>query len=123
MKFQLAKTHRYWWPVRVRIPDPTNAGEYVEQELRVQFEPLPRDEMLDRQDEAAKLSTLRDLTVFETTQLKRIVRNWDGVMAGDDIVPFSPEALDLALQQPWFRDALQRALTASLKGEEARLGN
>ncbi len=33
MKFVLASSPRYWWPVKVRIPDPANAGKVMDRGL------------------------------------------------------------------------------------------
>lgn len=124
MKFKLSKSHRYWWPVRVRIPDPEQPGMIIEQQLKIQFEPLSREDMLEAQDAAAKISSLREMADHEAAQARRIVRNWEGVV--DEygaVVPFTPELLDQALGQSWFRKAVQDALTESMNGEAARLGN
>ncbi|OJY36363.1 MAG: hypothetical protein BGP11_08445 [Rhodobacterales bacterium 65-51] len=124
MQFKLSKSYRYWWPVTVRAPDPENAGKIIEQKLRVQFEPKPRDQMLAAQEAAAKLTSLRELTEHEIAEAKAIVRNWEGVVDEEkSIVPFSAELLEQALQQPWFRKGINDALIESMNGEEARLGN
>lgn len=124
MQFKLSKTHRYWWPVSVSIPDPENPGQFVEQRLKVQFEPLGRDAQLAAQDQAAQLTTLRALADHETEQARRIVKNWEGVIDADGSpVPFTPELLDQALQQAWFRKGVQEALHESMTGDKARLGN
>lgn len=124
MQFKLSNSHRYWWPVTVRIPDPENPGCIIEQKLKVQFEPLSRDDLLAAQEKAARLKDFRELAEHEAAQSRRIVKNWDGVVddAGEP-VPFSPEHLDRALGQSWFRKAIQDALQESMNGEEARLGN
>ena len=124
MQFKLSKSHRYWWPVVVRLPDPENAGKIIEQRFEVQFEPLSREDMLAAQEEASKLTSLRELTDHEMAQALRIVKNWQGVVddAGE-VVPFSADMLTGALQQPWFRNALNAALGQSMNGDEARLGN
>lgn len=124
MQFKLSKSHRYWWPVTVSIPDPESPGQFIKQELKIQFEPLGRDDQLAAQDTAAALTSLRELADHETEQARRIVKNWDGVIGEDGgPVSFSPELLDQALQQPWFRKAVQEALHHSMTGEKARLGN
>lgn len=123
MQFQLAKTHRYWWPVTVRIPDPENPGRYLEQSLRVQFEPLPRDEELEESERLGHLATMREVIEAEKARIHRVVKNWDGVVVGKEITPFTPDALEAALQQPWFRAGLHKALDESLSGKEALTGN
>lgn len=123
MQFKLAKTHRYWWPVTVRVPDPENAGQIIEQTLRVELEPLPRDEALAAQEAGGTLTTARAAVEHEITQTLRVVRNWDGVVDESGTVPFSPEAMRAAMQHTWFREAVSRAIADSLNGEAARLGN
>lgn len=124
MQFKLSKSHRYWWPVRVRIPDPEQPGRIIEQQLKMQFEPLSREDMLEAQDAAAKISSLREMADHEAAQARRIVKNWEGVVdEAGAVVPFTPELLDQALGQSWFRKAVQDALAESMNGEEARRGN
>ncbi len=123
MQFILTQSYRYWWPVRVRIPDPETPGKIVEQILKVQFEPKPRDAQLADQEAAARLTSLRELTEHDIRVAREIIVNWDDVTSKDGHVPFTPENLELALQQPWFRKAIQTALQESMNGEEARLGN
>lgn len=124
MQFKIARTHRYWWPITVRVPDPDIAGAYLDQNLKIQFEPMPRDEQLLAGEAVMKLKTAREIFDHEVGLARRVVRNWDGVVddAGDP-VPFTPELLEAALQQSWFRKAVNDALNASLNGEEARTGN
>ncbi|PZO64605.1 MAG: hypothetical protein DI498_10990 [Paracoccus denitrificans] len=124
MQFKLAKTHRYWWPVTVRVPDPDNAGGFIEQQLKLQFEPQPRDEAIAAQEHLATLKTVREAVDHEVAQTLRAVRNWDGVVdeAGDPVT-FSTSAFEAALQHSWFRNAVSQAIADSLNGEEARLGN
>ena len=124
MKFKLTKSHRYWWPVTVRIPDPENPGQIIEQVLKVQFEPKSREEFLAAQEKAAKLTSLRALTEHEVAEARDIIRDWDDVHDDDGLlVPFSPQSLELALQQSWFRRGINEALTSSMNGEAAALGN
>lgn len=124
MQFKLTKSHLYWWPVTVRIPDPEAPGKIVEQVLKVQFEPRSRDAQLEAQEAAAKLTSLRDIIAHDIAEARAVVRNWDDVIGEDNqLVPFTAERLELALQHSWFRKAIQAALTESVNGEEARLGN
>jgi hypothetical protein len=124
MRFKLSKSYRYWWPVTVRLPDPDKAGSILEQRFEAQFEPLSRDELLASQEAAAKLTTLRDMAEHEAAQATRMVTDWREIddEAGKPLA-FSPERLAQALQQPWFRAAINEALNRSMNGEEARLGN
>lgn len=124
MQFKLTKSHLYWWPVTVRIPDPEQPGKIVERVLQVQFEPRGRDEQLAAQEAAAKLTSLREIIDHDIAEARAVIRNWDDVIGDDNqLVPFTLENLNLALQHSWFRKAIQAALTESMNGEEARLGN
>ena len=124
MQFKLAQTYRYWWPVTVRVPDLENAGQIVEQRLRVQLEPMPQDEYDATLAETATLLTARELTAHGIKSIQRVVRNWDGVIDGNgEPVEFSEDMLSQALQYSWFRIGIQKALQESQNGEAARLGN
>ena len=124
MKFTLAKTVRYWWPVIVRLPDPENPGKIIEQRLKVLFEPKRRDEAFTAQEAYAKLTTPKERLLHEQAELTDVVKGWDDVVDEDKSpIPFTVEALDQALQFSWFRAGVYDAYAQSLNGEEARLGN
>ena len=124
MQFKLAKTYRYWWPVTVQIPDPETPGKIIEQQLKIEFEPMPQADLTTAQEESAKLKTLCEVTDHGIRQVKRVVCNWDGVVDDDGKpVPFTAEALEQALQHAWFRAGINKALSESQNGEEARQGN
>ena len=124
MKFRLVEKYRYWWPVTVRIPDPDQPGAVIEQQLRVQFQPLGRGEELANQEAYAKLRDPRERARREHDLLRQICVNWDDVIdAEGGAVAFSPDVFEEALQSAWFRNAIYAAYAASLKGEAARLGN
>lgn len=124
MKFKLAKSYRYWWPVTVQMPDPASPGSFLTQELRVEFEPLPQDEAIAIDEAGAALRSMREINDHGVQYMRRVVRGWDGVEDEDGKpVPFSVELLEQALQHAWFRSALHRALRESQNGEAARLGN
>ncbi|RCW78078.1 hypothetical protein, partial [Paracoccus lutimaris] len=96
----------------------------IEQELKVEFEPLPQDELMAAQEESVTLPTLREVQAHGIRQVQRVVRNWEGVVdANGEIVPFSPAMLEQALQHAWFRAGIQKALAESQNGEAARQGN
>lgn len=124
MRFKLAKTYRYWWPVTVQIPDTDHPGRFLEQQLRVEFEPLPQDEAIAIDEAGAALRTMREINDHGVQYMRRVVNDWDGVEGTDGKpVPFTAELLEQALQHAWFRTALQRALRESQNGEAAKLGN
>lgn len=127
MKFVLATTSRYWWPVVVRRPDPDleRAGQIIEERFRALLEPPPQDEALDIQ---ARIAAMRDpiqRAREERDALAAVCKGWDSDVtdASGAPVPFSAPALQAALQQVWFRTGLYQAYAESLSGEAARLGN
>ncbi|HBS99194.1 MAG TPA: hypothetical protein DEB47_04870 [Citreicella sp.] len=125
MKFKLAKSYRYWWPVTIRQPDPDNAGKLVEMKLKLLFEPSNREEVLESQKRFSELASEAERMEHETAQYLRVVKGWDDVVDEDDgqQVPFSEELFRQALSHSWFRAGVERAYVESLLGEEARLGN
>ncbi|WP_319496323.1 hypothetical protein [uncultured Cohaesibacter sp.] len=119
-KFKLTETDSYWWPVKVRVPDPENAGKIIEQELEILFEPEDQDTALNAQEEYASLMTPRERIEHERDQLLRVCKNWRGL---DGDLPFSEAAFRQALTKSWFRIGVYSAYGQSLNGEAARLGN
>lgn len=123
MKFVLSATNRFWWPVKVKMPDPDRPGKIVTQELVVLFEPKDQDSAIEDQARIAALPAT-DQIVAERQLLADVVRDWRDVLDEDkQPVPFSDKNLNMALQQSWFRTALWSAYAQSLAGQEARLGN
>lgn len=123
-QFVLAESARYWWPVTVRVPDEKRPGELVQQKLRVQFQPTSRDEALRAVEERASITAARDLIEHDRSQIETVVTDWSGVVDPDgNDVPFSRDALRMAIDQSWFRTAIERAYAESLYGEAGRLGN
>lgn len=123
MNFKLAKTYRYWWPVTVRVPDPETPGTFQEQQLRLQYEPLSRDQQIANSEKVQKMS-LREIHQFELEQAAAQIRNWEGVIDDTgEIVPFTPDLLSQAMGFEWFRKGAVKGLTDSQNGEEARTGN
>lgn len=124
MKFVLAETYTYWWPVIVRAPDPDAPGKILERTLQVQFEPQPREVAIAAQEAYAQLTTQRERDAHEVEQLMQVCKNWDDVVDGDGgAVSCTPENLTKALNIGWFRQGVYRAYSESLNGDEARLGN
>lgn len=124
MKFVLVENPTYWWPVTIRIPDPSAAGKLIEQRMKVQFAPQNRDEALKRQEFYAALTTERDRIDAEMADMLDIVKGWDDVVDGNgNPVPFSADALRAALGKSWFRSGLNKALAESIVGIEPALGN
>ncbi|WCK69928.1 hypothetical protein G6L96_009000 [Agrobacterium tumefaciens] len=124
MKFVLADTYSYWWPVIIRAPHPDEPGKILERTLKVQFEPQPREDAIAAQEIYVTLKTQRERDAHEAQQLKAVCKNWDDVVDADGgAVAFTPDNIAKALEIGWFRSGVYRAYTESLNGEEARLGN
>lgn len=124
MKFILAASNRYWWPVKVSIPHPTNAGQMLEQTFKMQFEAQPRDEAIKHQTEYNGLETIEQQASHDHEQLRRLCKNWDDVEdEHGKPVPFSEDAFNAAIQHIWFRTGVYRAYAESLNGAPSGLGN
>lgn len=124
MKFVLAPTNRYWWPVKVSMPHPSKAGASIVYELKLLLEPPEQDVALAAHEDRLALTTLREVVDHDRQQLLSAVKDWADVIDEDkQPVSFSAEAFGTALQQPWFRDAVQQAYQDSLSGGAARRGN
>lgn len=125
MKFVLAKTPRYWWPVTVRIPDPDQPGQLMQQQFKMLFVPKDQEAALDEARMIDAIENLADRVRAERAMLCQVCAGWDEDVVGDDgkPVPFTAENLDLAMRQPWFRSAVNAAYIESLSGQSARLGN
>ncbi|MDH0908034.1 hypothetical protein N5C66_06365 [Rhizobium pusense] len=124
MKFVLADTYRYWWPITVRVPHPDEPGKILEQTFKMEFEPQPREEAIAAQEKYSKLETQRDRDAHEVAQLAKVCKNWDDIVSENGgATAFTPENLTKALNLGWFRTAVYRGYSESLSGEEARLGN
>ncbi|WP_203560909.1 hypothetical protein [Jiella pacifica] len=121
--FVLAETYRYWWPVTVHIPDPKAAGKTIAQAFEMEFEAIPQDEAEALQAAYLALETAEERAAHQHDLLKRVSKGWRNVEApGGGEQPFSEHAFDKALQFPWFRAGVYRAMSQSMSGE-ARSGN
>lgn len=124
MKFKLSETCRYWWPVTVRQPDPERAGKFATSTLEVLFEPDTRDQVLADIETLTALATDVERVEHEINRYLRMIADWRNVVDDNDQpVPFSSAALRQALGRNWFREAVDRAFSDSVLGQEARLGN
>lgn len=124
MKFVLAATSRYWWPVTALVPDADQPGKFVEQTLKVLFEPKLQDKLLEEQRRIGAIKDFAQQARAEREALAELCKGWDDVLdASGQPMLFTPEALDTALQVAWFRAAVWRAYHESQNGQEARLGN
>lgn len=124
MKFVLAPSNTYWWPVIVRVPDPEAPGKLAEQTMKMQFEPRDQDAERAEYDRIQAITDVAEQLREERASLMAVCKGWDDVTTPDGSpLPFNQTNLDTALQQPWFRLAVWTAYHQSISGQEARLGN
>ncbi|MHB2265808.1 hypothetical protein [Aliihoeflea sp. PC F10.4] len=123
MKFKLADTHTYWWPIKVKMPDPDQAGKVLEFEFSMQFESVPLDQARAEDKAIAELAPAEQ-TGMRLDQMMKRCRGWRDVV-GDDggDIPFNETNLSRAMQSSWFRMGVFRAFDESLVPGEARRGN
>ncbi len=123
-EFVLAENDRYWWPVVCLVPDPSNPGDFMEQKLKVEFELQERDDYIKGRKILADLTDPEEIVAHEHGELLRLCKNWSGVVSKNkEPVPFTDTAFRAAIQKPWFRTALYRAMNEAQSGEKPRLGN
>lgn len=123
-EFVLSETNRYWWTVNVHVPDPTAHGSFMVQKLKVLFQPMTREAALSAAEDRTTIDSARDLVEHDAAQIEAVVRGWEGVVDPEGKpVPFSREALRMAIDNSWFRTAVEKAFSESLYGEAARRGN
>ncbi len=121
-KFQMTTRRQYWWPVRVRYPDPDpkKAGQVTEETFNALFEEIGFDASIALDEELAALSP-KERQKREHEHLTRIVKGWDDGVVDENKqpVPFSAEALHAALQSVFVRTGLYAAYMQSLAGTDA----
>ncbi len=126
MKFVLVSEHVYWWPVKVKLPDPDpkRAGKTITQEFEMQFVAIPTDEARALADEIAGLPP-EEREAREYDLMLRACRDWRGVYNedGSEEILFHVDLLKDMLQIGFYRAAILRAYGDSLTGEAARKGN
>jgi hypothetical protein len=125
MKFVLSSAKSYPWPVTVRIPDPANPGSFVEQTFTARLIPQDQDAWIADQAAVDAIEPFGARMKASRAKLAARIEGWgeDVVDDAGNPVPFTPENLDRALRQSWFRIGVLEAIQASANGEEARLGN
>nr|WP_321511099.1 hypothetical protein [uncultured Celeribacter sp.] len=124
MKYVLADTSTYWWPVTVKRPDPECAGKLIEMTFEAEFEFRDQDQLMAEQEAMNAAQTLRKQVEIERENLAGRIVGWKGIDDGKGgEAVFSKAALMNELKNAWFRTGVYRAISESLSGEEARLGN
>ena len=145
--FKIVKNLAIWWPVSVLEPDDDNPGTLVEKKFQAQFLIRSRDEAKALQEERNALlkqlpgsdDYLKDYTAasakaeevnaaieaHDNKVFHLNVTNWKDVVADDGKtqLPFSSDALDMALNLDRVRLALVKAYDEAVSNDKARLGN
>lgn len=133
--FKLSKERKVWWPVR--LPVSNEAGEVSTTVIRAQFTLLKADELaamrgntLQQVQEGATAtgsieSIIDRINAAERDMTARVaahVSDWRGVVDQDsgDELPFTPEALALALEYADVRQAFSVALREASTGAAAK---
>lgn len=122
--FKLADAARFKWPVTIRRPSDTEAGEMVEETFTGLFRALPREETSSFITQMREARGVEEISDIEIAQIVAVLEGWEEVV--DDKgkpVPFSADTLAAANRWVWFREAVAKAYTAAVNGGSARLGN
>lgn len=124
MKFKLTTEHTYWWPVTVRMPDPDRAGATMEFAFNAHFRALPKSEAKALQKRLLALSDTGS-DEAEAATIRETLTGWDEDVVDDQGRPvrFSLDALDAAMELPWFRRGVLAAYVASLQDGGPAAGN
>lgn len=115
--FKVITKHLFWWPVTVRMPDPSDAGKLTVQTFAMRFETLSRGRAQQLDEE---LSTLAEAerAARDVDLVMEISRDWrDVVDAEGQPVAFSADALKAQLAFPWFRLAVEEAYGQASRAE------
>jgi len=123
MKFILADTPRYWWPVVVKMPDTDNPGQFVELSFKVLFEPRDQDAEVAERARVLAILDAEEQLKEDRMSLAAVIKDWDEIVDTDKTpVPFTAAKVDQMLRQPWARMAVWTAYHESMAGG-AHLGN
>lgn len=121
--FRLAAIPTMKRTVTVRAPDPEIADKIVEQTFTAHYRVLTNSEMKAFDAGRAKLSPEEQAADPYALQ-KLVLVGWGEDVVGDDgkPVPFSKEALERALDFPWFATSVREEFLNGMAGAP-RLGN
>lgn len=146
--FKLVKNLTTWWPVTVLEPDESNPGTLVERKFQAQFVIRSRDEVKALQEKrdalmkqlpgsdeyladfkaaTAKATEINNAIEAHDREVFHLnITGWkDVVDEGDEEtpIPFSSDALDMALNLDRVRLGLVKAYEEAGSNDKARLGN
>lgn len=124
MRFAVTDKREFWWPVTVRMPDETTAGQIVEAGFEARFEALPSERAVALEKAIREAAVAEGIVAAETAVIESVTRSWRGVEdASGNNLPFSAEALGQACRWAWFRAGVIAAFRQAMAGEEARRKN
>lgn len=114
MKFVLADTYTFSWPVKVRMPNPDKPGETVEQSFTGRFKLIPIE----------RLTVMENAGRQASDELSELIREglvgWSDVIAPDGAeIPFSDDALARAQRFTPFQTGVYRAMIDAARGGAA----
>lgn len=125
-KFVFTKTRRFYWPVKVRVPneDPRRAGQMSEFKFNALFEAIDTEEAKSIRSEVDQLPPDEQVD-RQNDLLRRVVVGWNEDLIDEDKapIPFSPEVLDELLRDPWVLLAFWIAWGEALSGDNGRRKN
>lgn len=126
VKFVVGKVHTYWWPVKVRMPDPDpkRAGNVQEFSFKAQFEAIGTEEA-DALIAEVNALPLNERSARQHDLLLRVTKDWNEDVIDNDKAPFpfSEDALRELLDMGWFAAGMWRAWGDSQRAEGGRKGN
>lgn len=125
MKFTITTEHTYRWPVKVRMPDPEQAGQFSEFAFEAKFRALPRSESRELLASLGNIGSEGTLEGAEVDTIRKVLTGWNDDVVGPDgaPIPFGDGALTTALEFPWFRRGVLVAYGASLQDGGPAAGN
>ena len=125
MKFVIDQERLYWWPIKVRIPNPDRSGQIMEETFEMQFAAVDEDTARATAEAYKALETDEERMQHRDDQLLNAVRDWRGVVDGDkNPIPFTKEMFLTVLRAgPWYREGIYTSYQASFLPQEARRKN
>lgn len=126
VKFVVTEQHLYWWPVKVRMPnpDPRRAGDVQEFAFKVQFEAIGTEEA-DQIFAEGNALPADERARHQHDLLVRVTKGWNEDIIDEEKQPveFTEGTLRKLLDMGWFAAALWRAWGESMRSEGGRKGN
>lgn len=121
MGFIVKKAYTYSWPVEVKVPHESKAGQFDVQRFKANFKVEPAERSAERlKDLAENNPDEKDFTIL---LLKEVWTGWDeGEVTDADkkSVPATADTMHEMLQWPFVRKALLEGYTASISGQAAQ---